>query len=239
MIVKNFSLGKHIFLLTFFIVLLSTFLAILFLKVSFTPPGASSLSYPLDRLLSILFSIGAVIFAICFVALVYSVIAFRRRPGDMGDGPPWHAHTPTEALWALVPLAIVIFVGTYGALVLRDITQPSNPGEELEIRVTAMKWSWRFEYPEYKITSNDLKLPVKAPVLFKLTSKDVVHSLWVPEFRVKMDAVPGMETHLRVTPTRVGQYKLLCAELCGLAHTVMLAPVQVMEREDFEKWARK
>lgn len=227
---------KHIVILTSLIVLLSAALVLFFLNARFTPVVAATQARSIDGLFALLFSIAAVIFTMCLVALVYCAIVFRHRPGDMEDGPSWHGHAGAETLWTLIPLAIVLFLGVYGANVLKDITQAPDSRDELEVRVTAGQWSWFFEYPQYGITGSQLNLPVNRPVLFKLASRDVIHSFWVPEFRVKMDAVPGMETVLRVTPSQVGQYKLLCAELCGLAHTIMQAPTTVMEAADFEKW---
>jgi cytochrome c oxidase subunit 2 len=105
--------------------------------------------------------------------------------------------------------------------------------------VVAAQWSWQFEYPEYGVSASELHLPVNRPVLLKLNAVDVIHSFWVPEFRVKQDAVPGMETVLRLTPSREGSYTLLCAELCGLLHAYMTAPVSVEGEQDFLSWVQK
>ena len=149
------------------------------------------------------------------------------------EGRPW-----LEITWTVVPLAIVLWLSVQGALMLRDIER-SSPTGELEVKVTAFQWAWSFEYPQYGITSNELRLPVDRPVLFDLTSRDVIHSFWVPEWRTKQDAVPGKITTLRVTPNLVGSYKAWCAELCGLAHAYMQAPVMVVEPEDFEGWLKE
>jgi cytochrome c oxidase subunit 2 len=186
-------------------------------------------------MLRILFSIGGVVLALCLVLLIYSAIAFRHRPGDAEDGPPMEGGPRLETAWTLVPLAIVLYLAFQGAVMLRDINRVP-PAAELEVKVTAFQWGWSFEYPQYGITSTEVRLPVDRPVLFKLTSTDVVHSFWVPEFRVKQDAVPGMVTALRVTPNRVGSYRVLCAEMCGVAHALMIAPVMVMEPAEFERW---
>jgi hypothetical protein len=105
--------------------------------------------------------------------------------------------------------------------------------------VTGSQWSWRFEYPDQGINSNQLWLPVDQQTLLHLSSTDVIHSFWVPEFRVKQDALPGGDEFvrdLRITPTEIGDYKVRCAELCGLQHAYMLAPVHVVSQADFDAW---
>lgn len=229
---------KHAIVLPLLIVVVSAILVVFILNLGLAPLSAATQSPPIDSLLYLLLSIAAVIFALCLVTLIYSAIVFRARPGDVEDGPPIHGHNLLEAIWTLIPLAIVLILAVYGAVVLQDITRATAGGQELEVKVIASQWAWRFEYPQYGIATSELRLPVNRPVLFKLTSQDVIHSFWVPEFRVKMDNVPGMETVLRVTPNRLGQYKLLCAELCGLAHTYMTAPVNVTGEDEFNRWAQ-
>jgi cytochrome c oxidase subunit 2 len=109
----------------------------------------------------------------------------------------------------------------------------------LEVNVIGSQWSWRFEYPALGIISNELRLPEKKQVLLHLWSTDVIHSFWVPEFRVKQDALPGggeLTRDLRITPTVIGEYKVRCAELCGLKHTYMESPVIVLAQADFDGW---
>ncbi|MBI2847326.1 MAG: cytochrome c oxidase subunit II [Chloroflexi bacterium] len=258
---------RHILILTLLIGGLSTIFVVFFLNFPLAPVPATAESLRIDSLMRILFSIGSVIFTIVTVFLVYSVVVFRRRRGDTGEGAPIQGHTGLEILWTVVPLAIVITLGVYGGLVLRDIAVPARvsmygihdssfvgktPGvtpsagasgqaweTPLRVKVTSSQWSWLFEYPEWGITYSELWLPVGTPVLLTLTSKDVIHSFFVPEFRVKMDAVPGMETQLRLTPIVSGEYQLQCAELCGLAHAYMVAKVKVVEEQEFKDWLKE
>jgi cytochrome c oxidase subunit 2 len=102
--------------------------------------------------------------------------------------------------------------------------------------VTGFQWGWRFDYPDYGVSSNELHLLVDKQVVLRMTSMDVIHSFWVPEFRVKQDLLPGSETEYRITPDLVGDYKVRCAELCGTKHAYMEAPVIVQTREEFDKW---
>jgi cytochrome c oxidase subunit 2 len=129
---------------------------------------------------------------------------------------------------------VVIGIAIWGAGHLYEITA-SEP-DELVIEVTGFQFGWRFDYPEHDVSSGELFLPRGRQILFKITSTDVIHDFWVPEFRIKQDAVPGRWTELRVTPTKVGDYRVRCAELCGYAHTTMYAPVVVVEPSEFEAW---
>ena len=234
---------KHILIMTSFVVVISAGLVAVLLNVGFTPVEASAESHQIDRLLLRLLVVAAVIFTLCLVAIIYSCVVFRRRRDegdeDGEDGPTWQSHAPTEIIWTLVPLVIVIIFAVYGAVVLKDITQAPPGDKELEVNVTAFQWAWSFEYPQYNITSSEIRLPVNRPVLFHLQSRDVIHAIWVPEFRVKQDAVPGMMMMLRVTPDRVGDYKMYCNQLCGLGHSYMTAPVKVVEPAAFDQWVKE
>jgi cytochrome c oxidase subunit 2 len=124
--------------------------------------------------------------------------------------------------------------GIWGAGHLSEIT--ASQSDDLTVRVTGFQYGWSFEYPDYGVTSSDLYLPVGRQIHFEITSRDVIHSFWVPEFRIKQDAVPGQWTTLLVTPSEVGDFRIRCAELCGYAHSAMYAPVVVVEPDEFEAW---
>jgi cytochrome c oxidase subunit 2 len=198
------------------------------------PDLASEEGVSVDQMFAVQIYIIAFIFSLIIVLMLYSVVVFRRKPGDTSDGTFVKGNTPLEIAWTLIPLAVVLGMGAWGAVQLNDITAP-DPGE-LVVEVTGFQWGWRFNYPEHDVSSSDLYLPINRQVLFELTSIDVIHSFWVPEFRIKQDAVPGMITRLRVTPTELGEYNMLCAEMCGYAHSAMVAPVVVVEERDFEAW---
>ena len=106
----------------------------------------------------------------------------------------------------------------------------------MEIKVTGQQFTWVFEYPQYGIVSNELYLPVGQQVVLKMESTDVIHSFWVPEFRVKQDVVPGRVTEYRITPTLEGAYKVRCAELCGTSHAYMENPVIVTSQTGYDAW---
>jgi cytochrome c oxidase subunit 2 len=133
---------------------------------------------------------------------------------------------------------IVTALAVYAWIVLDDV-EAKKPNE-LHVTVVAQQFTWRFEYPQYgKLTSTQLYLPKDRPVKFDVTTKDVIHSFWVPSFRLKTDAVPGLTTNIRVTPSRLGRYDVVCAELCGLGHATMRQYAHVLDPQAFDAWARK
>ena len=208
--------------------------AVLLDSADLLPPLASTQGVTIDWLFGIHLKLIAFLFALVIVFMLYSIVVFRRRPGDLTEGQYIHGNTRLEIAWTVIPLIIVAVMGYIGVVTLRDVTA-SSP-DEMVVEVTGSQWSWRFDYPEQGLTSTELILPVNQPIRFEITSTDVIHNLWVPEFRVKQDAVPGAVNLLRVTPTVVGNYKVRCAELCGLRHSQMLADVRVLERSEFNSW---
>ena len=139
--------------------------------------------------------------------------------------------------WTALPLGIVLAFAFLGSDALAE-TLRMDP-KALEVRVIGQQWSWRFEYPEYGISSTDLVLPSDRQVLLKLSSIDVIHCFWVREFRVKQDAVPGVVKELRVTPSEIGTFTLVCAEICGTSHAYMTAAVDVKTSENFDAWVQE
>jgi len=175
------------------------------------------------------------VFAIVAAVIVYSVLKFRVAPEDESDGPPIHGHTGLEIVWTAIPAVLVTAISIVSAIVLakNDDAGP-NP---LRIAVTAQQFAWKFEYPgESPVTSGRLVLPVGQAVKLTLHSLDVIHSFWVPEFGQKSDAVPGIETTLVITPTRKGEFSLVCTELCGLGHATMRAAVRVVDRAEYDEF---
>jgi cytochrome c oxidase subunit II len=129
---------------------------------------------------------------------------------------------------------IVLFGAGYSWFILDEIE--ARDADRLQVDVTAQQFAWRFEYPEEGVTSTELHVPIDRQVEFKLDALDVIHSFWVPEWRVKKDAVPGQRTSVVATPDRLGNYEVVCTELCGIGHSTMRAPVVVESQEDFDQW---
>ena len=225
---------RHFLAATIIVVLATVAGAVLLDSADLLPPLASAQGVTIDWLFGVHLKLIAFLFALVIVFMLYSIVVFRRRPGDLTEGQYIHGNTRLEIAWTVIPLIIVAVMGYIGVVTLRDVTA-SSP-DEMVVEVTGSQWSWRFDYPEQGLTSTELILPVNQPIRFEITSTDVIHNLWVPEFRVKQDAVPGAVNLLRVTPTVVGNYKVRCAELCGLRHSQMLADVRVLERSEFNSW---
>jgi cytochrome c oxidase subunit 2 len=138
----------------------------------------------------------------------------------------------------VIPFLIVAALAVYGYIVLTD-TERLSP-DAMTVDVTGRQYTWSFAYPDAPggkpVQSNELVLPIGQQVNFQIKSLDVLHSFWVPEFRLKSDAVPGITTHYPITPTRVGTYQVVCAELCGIGHSTMRQPVRVVSQADFASW---
>jgi cytochrome c oxidase subunit 2 len=199
------------------------------------PVPASAQAAPIDWLWDLQVKIIAFLFALIVVPMLYSLLFFRRRKGDMTDAAHVEGNTTLEIAWTVIPLIIVLGLAYVGAQNLGE-TRRVDPNA-MVVNVTGFQWGWRFDYPDYGITSTELYLPVNKQVLLKMTSTDVLHSFWVPEFRVKQDLVPGRITELRITPTLIGDtYKVRCAEICGTSHAYMENPVIVVEDAGFAAW---
>jgi cytochrome c oxidase subunit 2 len=198
------------------------------------PEQASSRSVVVDKLFRTLMGIATAIFLLVEGALVYAVIRFRKAPDDESDAVPIHGNNTLEIIWTFVPAVIVAVIGVYSYRVLTEIERPSE--QPLVIEVVGRQFFWEFHYPEEDVTSQVLHLPVNKTVHFQITSEDVIHSFWVPEFRVKRDATPGQISELIITPTKIGRYPIRCAELCGPGHAAMTSEVIVEEEVDFERW---
>ena len=176
-----------------------------------------------------------VIFSLVAAVVVYSVWKWRVPSDDDADGPPIHGNTGLEIVWTAIPAILVIVLGIVSAFVLSENGQAGpNP---LQVTVIGQQFTWRFEYPdEGDFQTGELVIPVGRETKFTMESVDVIHSFWVPNFGQKMDAVPGIETTILVTPTRTGSFAVVCAELCGLGHATMRAKARVVTQAEFDKW---
>ena len=223
---------KHIAIVTVITILATLVLGFLLQNANLLPPPASAESAVVDSMFRLQFWIISFLFSLIIVFVLYSVVVFRRKPGeDEEDGAYFTGNTGLEIAWTAIPLIVVLIIGTLGA---RDLSRIINPAQnELLIQVTGFQYGWRFDYPDSGVTSNVLYLPKDRKIHLELNSLDVIHSFWIAEFRVKQDAVPGKTTDLRFTPSELGTYTLRCAELCGLSHTYMLADVIVVEPAEF------
>lgn len=207
------------------------------LAIDWFPEQASTASDDIDLLYDVLLIASVPIFVLVMSVALYSVFAFRARPGDLSDGAPIHGNTRLEVVWVTIPFIMVSALAVYGWVVLDDI-EAKKPNT-LVVNVTAQQFAWSFEYPEEKVKTTQVVLPKDRPVEFRIKSRDVLHSFWVPEFRLKSDAVPGITTKVRLTPSRLGGYDVVCAELCGLGHATMRQQVRVVNRGEYDRWLAK
>ena len=204
------------------------------IAVGLMPEAASAQSAPIDWLLNLELATLSFLAALILVPLIYSLVVFRRRKGDTTDATHVEGNINLEIVWTIVPLFLVMAFAYLGAGNLAEI-QRADPNAMI-VKVTGQQWSWSFEYPAYGVTSTEMHVPVGKQILLQMTSRDVIHSFWVPEFRPKQDLVPGRITQLRITPTVIGNYKVRCAELCGTSHYSMEQPVIVSSQADFDAW---
>lgn len=197
------------------------------------PPEASAQATTVDQLFYQHILLIAFLFSLVVVFMLYSLVVFRRREGDDGEGEHFEGNTRLEIIWTTAPMIFVIIFAYLGVVTLGDVTRPQE--NEMTIGVNGFQWGWSFVYDGDEV-SPELVLPVNQPILLEMSAQDVLHSFWVPEFRVKQDLVPGQTTELRITPTMEGEFQVRCAELCGLSHYSMLATVRVVSEEEFAMW---
>lgn len=228
---------RHLIIAGILVIAVTALLILGLGQVQLLPQQASVQAAPIDDLFHLEFNVIAFLFALIVVFMLYSIVVFRRKPGDRTDAAHIEGNTNLEIAWTVAPLITVLAFAYLGGQSLAD-TLRADP-RALEINVIGRQWSWRFEYPQYGIVTDTLFMPVDKQAILHMSSEDVIHSFWVPEFRVKQDALPGGEEfvrNLRVTPTLIGDYKVRCAELCGLQHAYMESPVKVLSQADFEAW---
>jgi cytochrome c oxidase subunit 2 len=208
------------------------------LSIHWFPADAARQDHPIDTLYDVLMICSVPIFVLVATVVLYSVWAFRMKPGQEDeDGPPIHGNTRLEVIWTAIPAIMLVSLCSYAYAVLHDI-EKSHKGE-LVVDVHAVQFAWQFSYPQpggKQVVSDQLYLPKGRPVRFKVTTGDVIHSFWVPAFRMKTDTVPGITTQIRVTPTKLGTYPVVCAELCGLGHAVMRSTTHVLTPAAFRTW---
>ncbi|NKQ37161.1 MAG: cytochrome c oxidase subunit II [Chloroflexi bacterium] len=208
------------------------------------PIAAAEEAVFLDDAFRLLIILGMPVFTLVLTFLFFSIFHYRSKGDPDSDGPPMRTNTPLAAGWLAVTTGLAIFVvfnpGLKGIAELE-----ANPNADLVIQVTGEQWHWDVSYPQYDLAyqrATQIALPADTRVKFELTSTDVIHSLWIPAFRLKMDAVPGKDTSFYVTPTEIvdtemnSNVRVQCAELCGTGHARMQMAVRIMEPDEFEAW---
>jgi cytochrome c oxidase subunit II len=217
-------------------VALTVVMSAVMVSINWDGQAASTAAPKIDDLLNVMIVLSSFVFSLVMVMLFYALWKFKAKPGDESDGEPIHGNTRLEVAWTLIPTVIVLFGGVYSWSVLNDIeARDKNP---MTVDVFSQQYAWSFAYPGkgYVWTEGELHVPVNRQIEFKMHAQDVIHSFWVPEWRIKKDNVPGITTKAVVTPDKVGTYQLICTELCGFGHASMRAKVVVEPPAAFEKW---
>jgi cytochrome c oxidase subunit II len=206
------------------------------LSINWDGQEASTAAPKIDDLLNVMIVLSSFVFSLVMVMLFYALYKFKAKPGDESDGEPIHGNTKLEIAWTLIPTIIVLFGAGYSWSVLNDIE--AKAADSLRVDVFSQQYAWGFGYPgfENKYSQGELHVPIDRQVEFKMHALDVIHSFWVPEWRIKKDNVPGITTTAVVTPDRLGTYQLVCTELCGFGHATMRAKVVVEKPADFRSW---
>ncbi|HEX9244202.1 MAG TPA: cytochrome c oxidase subunit II [Anaeromyxobacter sp.] len=207
------------------------------LAAGYLPERASSIAAGVDHVFGFLFWLSAFFLALILGLTALFVVRYRERPDRPAPEPCPDHDDRLELLWIAVPLVLVLILFVASTRVYLAMTSLEPGAAPLRVDVTARKWSWWFDHPGGK-GSKELHLVAGRPVELVLASTDVIHSLYVPEFRLKQDAVPGRFTRMVFTPTVAGTFQVLCAEYCGTNHSAMSAPVIVHpDQAAFDAWA--
>jgi len=193
--------------------------------------GWPHLSNPADETFVFILGVSVALLALTTGTMLYFVFRFSRKRHPQAEEVP--ENLTLEIIWTVLPTLLVLaifFMGWKGFVYMR-----TAPPDAMLVKVTAQQWSWLFTYGNGK-ESSTLKVPVRKPVKLLITSADVLHSLYIPAYRIKEDAVPGRETHLWFLPDETGSYDLFCTEYCGVSHSAMTTKVEVMEQKDYDAW---
>jgi cytochrome c oxidase subunit II len=221
---------------------------VLGLLINWFPAQGSEQAKKVDTFWDVLIICSVPVFVLVATVVIVSVIKFRMRPGEEElDGPPIHGNTRLEVIWTSLPATLLIALCAYAYIVLHDIEKApaKSAGPEMHVKVIGRQFTWAFEYTGKdgkKFQTTQLYVPEGKSVRFDVVSLDVLHDFWVPAWRMKIDAVPGITTHYRITPVKTDQrkaYPVVCAELCGLGHAFMRQTAHVMPQADFDRWFAK
>ena len=205
----------------------------LFKGLPFFPDAASTMAWEVDALYLFTVSLTIVVAAGVFAAMVAFAIIFRRKSED--EVPkPIHGSVPLEIVWSVIPFVITMGLFGWGAWVYFKFSAP--PRDAMDVHVVGKQWMWKLQHPEGKREINELHVPIGQPVRIILTSEDVLHSFFIPAFRVKRDAVPGRYATMWFEATKLGEFHLFCAEYCGNEHSRMIGKVVVMDPTDYDRW---
>ena len=200
---------------------------------SFMPPQGTELAGKIDSLYTFLVWISLISSVLVIGGMVYFAVKYRRQTAN--DKTAYIPHNAfLEFLWSFIPFVLFMVVFGWGWWIFHDMRK--MPENAFEVHVTGQKWYWDFAYKSGRKTSGEVYVPVGEPVKLIMNSRDVIHSFYIPGFRVKQDVVPGRYTALWFEATKLGTFQVFCTEYCGTEHSTMLAKVHVLPREEFDQW---
>lgn len=197
------------------------------------PVAASTTAYEVDALFYTLVAISVFFSGIITIGLVYFTIRYRKN-SKASRANAQSENLPLELVWSIIPLMISMGIFGWAAKVFFDMHVP--PANAREVYVVAKQWMWKIQHPQGNREINELHVPIGVPVKLVMTSQDVIHSFFIPAFRLKQDVLPGRYTTLWFEATKTGEFHLFCAEYCGTSHASMKGRIVVMKQEDFERW---
>ena len=197
------------------------------------PEQASSVAAEVDNLYFFLLAVTGFFALLVAVLVVIFAVKYRDRTGNK-VGAPITGSIPLEIGWSILPFLVSMVIFVWSTVVFFHIIRP--PDQTLEIYSTGKRWMWRFQHLDGQSEINELHVPLGRPVKVTFTSEDVLHSLFVPAFRVKADAIPGRYSSIWFTATKLGEFHLYCAEYCGTKHSGMIGKVIVMDPSAYQAW---
>ena len=201
---------------------------------SLVPESASTMASKVDALYFFALAVSAFFSLLIAVLIFYFFVRYRRRHDGPQVGARIHGSMPLEIIWSAIPFAITMVMFVWGAMVYYEKSQVPKDAEEY--LATGKQWMWKFQHPEGHREINTLHVPVGKKIRLTMTSEDVIHSLFIPAFRIKQDVLPGRYTTLWFEATKPGTYHLFCAEYCGAEHSRMIGSVYVMEQDEYQVW---
>jgi cytochrome c oxidase subunit 2 len=200
-------------------------------------PPASPTMHAVESTMTVFSVAASPVAAIVWAIAIYSLLRWRSKGEPDRDGPPLRGNGPVTATWALLSTALCLVLLVWGLAEMTSVTSAAEASNPLVVNVTGQQWTWTFDYPgQGNVESDQLYLPLNRPVVFHVTSKDVIHSFWVVQMGIKVDANPGQTTKTSVTPDKLGTFDVRCAELCGLRHADMETSAHVVSTADFSSW---
>lgn len=209
---------------------------------SWLPESASTYSSTIDNMFYLILVVTGVAFVLTEGLLLLFVFLYRRRQGRRATYT--HGNNTLEVIWTVVPAILLVFLAIASRTAWNEIKGNTPETDEI-VTITASQFNWeirypgedgRFDTPDDVITNNEMRIPIGLPVKIRLRSEDVIHSFFLPHFRLKQDAVPGLTIEIWVEATRTGDFEIACAELCGFGHYSMKGILTVMEQDEYRDW---